>query len=448
MKGSADPPKPDEEQGGGGPKEAAEKKPLLGKKPGGALGKLGGLGGLGVMAKMKGFAAKVKKKAQVLTEGKDVKLTHIYDPESLCSWRAVLTVEGTVFAQRAVIGILVAQLLTAALVAGLVFHLSSNPDRYDTRSIRDFVQTLSISIGMLLGLFLRSCLARWWDTVKSLESLFGSVKKLTMTLINLELPTDLRTLIARRCVLSVFMLEVEQIENHAVKSGKESKEDMEKHWEENFKAWEKEQRINAYEAKLLKSVPQQQRSFFCWSLVSKALLEHRHHLEGAKADAMAYDRLVRLVQSGVASLSGVRTAAAFQMPYIYMHMLAVMIHVVNVLTAVGAGLQVGLLVATAHKEGKLVDWNSVVCAVVSLLVQSFVYQAFLTIGAALSFPVTGTAYRIPLRSMCLAMEYQLRLMNRIANFSEEDVMGMPDDVQSKDSKEGIAGESTLADAAI
>merc|ERR1719353_2129633 len=116
------------------------------------------------------------------------------------------------------------------------------------------------------------------------------------------------------------------------------------------------------------------------------------------------------------------------MPYIYMHLLAFMIHMVNVLTAMGAGLQVGLLVAIA------------------LLVQSFVYQAFLTIGAALSFPVTGTAYRIPLRSMCLAMEYQLRLMNRIANFSEEDVMGMSDDV--KDSKEGIAGEATLADAAI
>merc|ERR1719316_903898 len=103
------------------------------------------------MAKMKGFAAKVKKKAQVLTEGKDVKLTHGYDPESLTSWHAVLTFEGTVFAQRAVLGILVAQLLTATAVAGLVFHFSSNPERYNTRSIRDFVETLSISIGMLLG---------------------------------------------------------------------------------------------------------------------------------------------------------------------------------------------------------------------------------------------------------------------------------------------------------
>jgi len=444
----SDPPKPDEEQGGG-PKEAAEKKPLLGKKPGGlgGLGKLGGggLGGLGVMAKMKGFAAKVKKKAQVLTEGKDVKLTHGYDPESLTSWHAVLTFEGTVFAQRAVLGILVAQLLTATAVAGLVFHLSSHPERYNTRSIRDFVETLSISIGMLLGLFLRSCLARWWDTVKSLESLFGSIKKLTMTLINLELPDDLRKVIGRRCVMSVLMLEVEQIENHAVKAGTETRDDLQRHWAENFAAWEKEERITAYEAKLLKSVPQQQRSFFCWSLVSKALLEHRHHLEGAKADAMAYDRLVRLVQSGVASLSGVRTAAAFQMPYIYMHLLAFMIHIVNVLTAVGAGLQVGLIVATATKEGKFVDWNSIVCVVLSLLVQSFVYQAFLTIGAALSFPVTGTAYRIPLKLMGLALEYQLRLMNRIANFSEEDVLGMADDVVHKRESED---PTTIADSIV
>merc|ERR1719337_204447 len=121
------------------------------------------------MAKLKGVAAKAKKKVQVLTEGKDVKLTHIYDPESLTSWRNVLVIEGTVFAQRAVLMVLVAQILTAAAVAGLVVHFSSNPERYNTRSIRDFVETLSISIGMLLGLFLRSCLARWWDTVKSLK---------------------------------------------------------------------------------------------------------------------------------------------------------------------------------------------------------------------------------------------------------------------------------------
>merc|ERR1719487_78444 len=399
------------------------------------------------MAKLKSVASKAKAKAKVLTEGKDVKLTHIYDPESLTSWRAVLVIEGTVFAQRAVLGILVAQLLTAAAVAGLVFHFSSNPERYNTRSIRDFVETLSISIGMLLGLFLRSCLARWWDTVTSLESLFGSIKRLTMTLINLELPNDLRNVIARRCVLSVFMLEVEQMKNHAVKAGHGTKEDLEAHWVENFATWQKEQRITASETKLLKSVPQQQRSFFYWSLVSKSLLEHRHHLEGGKSDVMAYDRLVRLVQSGVASLSGVRTAAAFQMPYIYMHLLAFMIHMVNVLTALGAGLQVGLLVATAHKEGKFVDWNSIACVVIALLVQSFVYQAFLTIGAALSFPVTGTAYRIPLKAMCLAMEYQLRLMNRIANFSDEDVLSMADDVvHTKESKED--NEAALVEAAV
>ena len=32
-------------------------------------------------------------------------------------------------------------------------------------------------------------------------------------------------------------------------------------------------------------------------------------------DVMAYDRLCDLVQAGVASVSAVRTAAAFQMPY-------------------------------------------------------------------------------------------------------------------------------------
>merc|ERR1719253_307644 len=111
------------------------------------------------------------------------------------------------------------------------------------------------------------------------------------------------------------------------------------------------------------------------------------------------------------------------MPYIYVHLLAFMIHFVNFLTAIGTGVQVGLLIAQARKGNYHMDVNSMVNAVLFLIVQAFIYQAFLTIGAALSFPITGSAYRVPLKSMCVALDGQLKLMNYLAdNFDNEDAL--------------------------
>merc|ERR1719421_1694306 len=95
-----------------------------------------------------------------------------------------------------------------------------------------------------------------------------------------------------------------------------------------------------------------------------------------------------------------------------------MIHLVNMLTAVGTGIRVGLLIAiwrTSSGDNAVLDLNSIGTAMVFLFVQAFIYQAFLTIGAALSFPVTGSAYRIPLLNMVDALEHQCKLMNTLAD---------------------------------
>jgi len=347
-----------------------------------------------------------------------------YDPEQLTNWRAIIALNGTIFLQPAVIMIIVSQFFCALGVAGLLYFFTKHPESYNSDAMKDIVKTVAVSIAFLLGLFLSSCINRWWDTITSLEMLFGTIKRLTMTAINLELPSTSRATLARRCVLSTHLLQVEQTENHALLAGKQTKEDLEEHWAAIFEHWEHSGMCTKYERALLQKVPQQQRSFFAWSLVSKELLVQRPNLVSAdgSVDVMAYDRLCDLVQSGVASVSAVRTAAAFQMPYIYVHLLAFMIHFVNVLTAVGTGVRIGLILAKAKQGGAVIDMNELINALIFLIVQAFIYQAFLTIGAALSFPITGSAYRVPLKSMCVALDGQLKLMNYLAdNFDKEEV---------------------------
>jgi len=340
-----------------------------------------------------------------------------YDPEQLTNWRAIISMQGTIFLQRAVVLIIVTQLCAAGLVAGVLVLFTTHPEAYKTDSMDAIVKTVAVSIAFLLGMFLSSCISRWWDTVKSLEKLFGTIKRLTMTAINVELPSEARTVLSRRCVLSTRLLQVELTESHSTLAGKQSRQELDAHWDQIFRYWKAHDNASDEEIRIMKQVPQQQRSFFAWSLVSKEILDVRPHLvnKDGNVDALAYDRLCDLVQDGVASVSAVKTAAAFQMPYIYVHLLAFMIHFVNFLTAIGTGVQVGLLIAQARKGNYHMDVNSMVNAILFLIVQAFIYQAFLTIGAALSFPITGSAYRIPLKAMVDALDNQLKLMNLLAD---------------------------------
>merc|ERR1719460_3223235 len=101
------------------------------------------------------------------------------------------------------------QLATALGIAGLLYFFAKDPGQWDSESMTGVIKTMTVSIAFLLGMFLSSCLGRWWDTVKSIESLFGSIKKLLMTAINLELPREFCESLARACVLSVIMMEFE-----------------------------------------------------------------------------------------------------------------------------------------------------------------------------------------------------------------------------------------------
>lgn len=340
-----------------------------------------------------------------------------YDPEQLTNWRAIVVLQGTIFKQKAVIGLILTQ-FTVALAVGLaLYHFTSNPEAYKMDAMDGIVKTIAVTIAFMLGMFLSACVNRWWDTVKSLEKLFGTIKRLVMTCINLELSNNVREIIARQCCLSTRLLQVELTENHMVLAGKQSKADCNANWLVIFDEWLKDGIVTEEELSTLRRAPNNQRSFFAWSLVSQELIHQRKNLvsEDGHADVMAYDRLCDLVQDGVGAVSAVRTAAAFQMPYIYVHMLAFMIHFVNLLTAIGTGVKIGLLFASAGKKHVPVDVGELASALVFLGVQAFIYQAFLTIGAALSFPITGEAYRIPFKAMVEALDAQLKLMNQLAD---------------------------------
>lgn len=341
-----------------------------------------------------------------------------YDPEELTNWRALVAIAGTVFAQRMVVGIIALQFITACMVVALFYYFVRDPAGYSVDTTKDIIKTITISIAFLLGLFLSACVGRWWSTIKELEKLFGAVKKLVMTAINLGLPGHSRSVLSRRLVLSIRMLDAEL--QSCKKTALEPDFDEDVYWQRVLDDMRETKKIRDDELGLLRRAPSRQRSFFSWSLVSKELKYHRKTLCGTQgSDVLGYDRLCGLVQDGLGALSAIRTTSSFQLPYIYVHLLAFMVHLVNMLTAVSIGVTVGIMFSKSRAGQAPLDFNALASNGVFLVVQAFVYQAFLTIGAALSFPLTGTAYNVPLGKMVNTLDAQLTLMNKLAD--EHDV---------------------------
>lgn len=332
-----------------------------------------------------------------------------YDPESLTNWGALVNFKGSIFAQKAMWLIIILQLSTSWAIAGLLYYVARNPENFNLESMGSVVKTLTVSIAFLLGMFLSACLGRWWDTVKSIESLFGSSKKLLMTAINLQLPDEFCHSIAHLTVLSVLMVEIEM-------TIRKKEGDQKENWRKRFDELEKKGQLSAEERRLLELVPPMERSFFSWSLLSQRLTDIRQLLanKDGSEDTVAYDRICELVGVGVSSVSSLKTMMTFQIPFIYVHMLGFMVHSVNLLTAVTTGVTVGIMLAKSKKTGEHIDHAAIANEMVFLMVQACIYQAFLSIGAALSFPVSGECYRIPLSQMTGTLERQMQLMTKLA----------------------------------
>jgi len=336
-----------------------------------------------------------------------------YDPDSLTGWRAIFTLSGTIFSVRSMWQIIGMELAVMSFIALCLFRYVKDPHAYQTETMSIVVKTISVLIGFMLGLFLSSSLDRWWDTVKSVQSLFGIIKKLIMLASSLEIRDDQRATLARRGVLSVRMLETELTRP------------TDEMFKKRFDELQEMGKITSEERSVLEKTPLDQRSFFTWVLISNYMKQF-HNL----MDPISYDRIVTLVLDGLSAVSSLRTLLHFQFPFIYMHMLAFMVHMANFLTAIGTGVTLGLLFARTrasdfrNTDKKLVglpDPSAIVNEVLFFLVQAFFYQAFLSIGAALSFPVatenSKQAYRLPFEPMVQALDRQLVIMNELAGDS-------------------------------
>jgi hypothetical protein len=342
-----------------------------------------------------------------------------YDPVMLTSLSTLTVLKGSIFSQAAMwkvvtVAILLTGLIAFAIVKAIEKFDHLNPNSFSTETISSVIRSVTVAMAFLLGLFVNNAMGRWWGIIKDFEQLFLSARQLIAFLIHIEAGEDMRMTVARQAVLSIEMLRFEKVV-HTMTGHSED------NWREKFTELTLAGHMLEDDRACLETVPTEDRSFFCWALISKAMrsIDETH----PRISVHVY----KVVQDGMSAVSGLKTASNFQFPFLYTHMLAYMVHVVNLLTAIGAGITIGLVIARSQVS-KLdaygnhtvpVDASAVFKEFLFLFIQVFLYQAFLGIGAALSFPVVpkghGAMYRLPVAEMITALRGNLARMNRLAS---------------------------------
>jgi len=342
-----------------------------------------------------------------------------YDPVMLTSLSTLSVLRGSIFFQGAMWKVvLVAVAITAVVAVAIVKAIEKydhiNPNSFSTETISSVIRSVTVAMAFLLGLFVNNAMGRWWGIIKDFEQLFLSAKQLVAFLLHIEADEDIRMTVARQSVLSIEMLRFEKVV-HTMEGHPED------NWRKKFDKLALKGHMLEEDRACLQTVPTEDRSFYCWAMISKAMrsIDETH----PRISVHVY----KVVQEGMAAVSGFKTASSFQFPFLYTHMLAYMVHLVNMLTAIGAGITIGLVVARSQVSPKdasglptvPIDASQVFKEFLFLFIQVFLYQAFLGIGAALSFPVVpkghGAMYRLPVAEMITSLRSNLARMNRLAS---------------------------------
>lgn len=339
-----------------------------------------------------------------------------YDPNNLTSLSTLGSVAGSAFVQRAVWKVVfVVVAVTGGTALGIVKAIDHfdhiNPESFSTETISSVIRSISLAMTFLLGLFVNNAVVRWWGIVKDMENMLGAAEQLVMMLIHFNADRRMRDDTLRRVLIAMEMLRYTKVIDYL--SG-----DPDLNWSKKFDAMIQSGDMTKEERNALEFVQPHERPIAGWALCSKAI----RPIDDTQPRASVH--VYKVVQEGIGSMQALQTAANVQFPYLYTHLLAYMVHLVNILTSLCAGVTIGIVVARsqAAKKGSAaqqVDGSAIFKEILFLFIQVFLYQAFLGIGAALSYPVVprghGAMYRLPFEEMIGSLKSKLERLNRLAD---------------------------------
>merc|ERR1719235_2136564 len=331
----------------------------------------------------------------------------------LFTWEVLVTTRGTILSDKTIMWYLFS-VSCLALGAGLVASLVvADPHKLSTTTLFNIIDYTKLFLAFMLGLYMAHCVTRWWNSVSSIVDFFHCIKTLVFFCNALDVNVAKRDTIERLCIMSCYLLEIE------ISGFYSSDESNKARWLSVKEFLIHEGLANTAEMKLLEDVEESDRASLVWTWIG-AILGTLEVAPPLKTTAVKYGQIA------IASMKSVKFYVTMQLPFIYSHMLALLVHANNVALAIASGIVVAVLIFEANHQIDLDRMSKVYRAVqgisiqlLAMLLQPAVYEAFLTVGALLADPFTNETHGLPMLDYVQDLRRQIGEMNRLAKCDAE-----------------------------
>lgn len=338
-----------------------------------------------------------------------------YNPEELTTWRAFSFMASTIFVDGRMWELAATLCLTAVSCCLLVLLFVDNPAELKVDRFNEVTKLLKVFVAFMLGLYVSASYNRFLSIVGGVFNLFNACKSMLTMAGTLGVPPSQRATLGRYGVLAVNLLSYE------VQLMYMPREQVVDKWKEAFGELQKRQLFKGKERDMLESAllagaVDISQLVIIWveSYIAKLSID-------GYIPAMPTPTYGRMMQVSVSEAQkGLRTikqSVRVQTPFTYVHLLAVMVHVNNAMTAVMGGVMIGTTVGKVMQGTYGFDkgLQSFIITVFTFTVGPFLYQAFLIIGASMAEPFDQEDAAdnpvLPMEKLAKELQDELALIN-------------------------------------
>lgn len=349
-----------------------------------------------------------------------------YDARKLLSFDVLSSLGGTVWTKGSLwktMGILICiSSLTACTVAVVVKH----PGRIDTSKFAKLSGFLSAVVGLLLGFFLSSSVARWYACTNGFLELFDAIRGLQMQLSALGVPKTRIGLCMRYCIVSAHCLNIDlccQTMHEDARAGFKSKK-----WENMLTQDKDSAEVYKNPTQSLAKIYQKEKDMLdiledpsqaLWVWVTSLITRMSADGEIPPMPTPTYGRTMLLAEKAYKGIRMVRASVRVQPPYVYVQMMAMLVNINNVINAISFGMTLGIALIVIKNNGLKAGVKGLQDLLISFilsLVGPFLYQALLEVAVCIAQPFAGaaddedvsSAGRIPTQKLLFNLEQDIR----------------------------------------
>lgn len=358
-----------------------------------------------------------------------------YRSNILTSWTALFPIDGvkTAFDSPSAWQMLYRLLALSCCVGVAALLVVPNPAGMRTSKFQKIAVFLRVFVGLLLGFFLSLAVNRWFECSKGFLELYDAIRNLQMQLLSLGVKRELVAQVVRYSVVSGWLLgttlAVEA--RHAEREESEEEKsrevrDMYEKLRESAQAPSSDAQprfcvLTDQEINTLKGVADPAAVMWIWiaSLVS------RMSQDGwlPPMQAPTYGFVMKTVTEAHTAIRNIRQSVWVQAPFTYVHLLAVLVHVNNIVNAVSFGIVLGSTMGTALQYSEfehmayekkadtgdvLADCENVLISFVICVVGPFLYHLLLEVSISIGQPFAHEENQVPTDRMLERLQKDLQ----------------------------------------